>query len=476
MSALTIQELKKHKYLETFVNNFEKQNCFVLNNGKKFSFKTTDKTNKDLFNAFKQALKEGTGNGKGTKSLTLAESIVKKGKQYIFLTGNNGLKVKFSDISKSNVSGLGGKTSGADTAAKYEGGVYLRLCDYLDQKHLVSSDPKVKKDLEVAVTGLTEKETFKICDKQAKNIINKCKLKNKHYKILWREPEYKKIRDNGYKFFKELYNGAQSDKWTPADIIIGSKAGIEKAINSKSLIEINDLFEIQNNKFGELIGVSLKKGEGLARLGSGGFDRVLSILSPKKVIKQKPISYKNIDILFKEQKQFWSTKGKRFIQKVGIPVYFIVQKDIIDRKSSDFSELQESTRSGLEKTIANVRAQGSIIEFLEFLSSESSGSSKESDFKSIFDSIYKFCKSIFPLSANYVLEDGSSALKVLGNESKSKTFKAKALYINMNGFGKMFIEYDNGTQIELRNKGTVQFEINSSQKYSNSVLASTFRF
>ena len=473
MSALTIQELKKHKYLETFVNNFEKQNCFVLNNGKKFSFKTTDKTNKDLFNAFKQALKEGTGNGKATKSLALAESIVKRGKQYIFLTGNNGLKVKFSDISKSNVSGLGGKTSGADSAAKYEGGVYLRLCEYLGQKPLESSDPKIKKDFEVAVTGLADKEIFEICDKQAKNIIKKCKLKNKHYKILWREQEYKKIRDNGYKFFKELYNGAQSDKWTPADIIIGSNAGIEKAIKSKSLIEINKLFEIQNNKFGELIGVSLKKGEGLARLGSGGFDRVLSILSPKKVIKQKPISYKNIDILFKEQKQFWSTKGKRFIQKVGIPVYFIVQKDIFDSKSSDFSELQESTRSGLEKTIANVRAQGSIIEFLEFLSSGSSG---DLDFKSIFDSIYKFCKSIFPLSANYVLEDGSSTLKVLGNESKSKTFKAKALYINMNGFGKMFIEYENGTQIELRNKGTVQFEINTSQKYTNSVLANTFKF
>lgn len=473
MSALTIQELKKHKYLETFVNNFEKQNCFVLNNGKKFSFKTTDKTNKDLFNAFKQALKEGTGNGKGTKSLALAESILKRGKQYIFLSGNNGLKVKFSDISKSNVSGLGGKTSGADTAAKYEGGVYLRLCEYLGQKPLESSDPKIKKDFEVAVTGLADKEIFEICDKQAKNIINKCKLKNKHYKILWREQEYKKIRDNGYKFFKELYNGAQSDKWIPADIIIGSNAGIEKAIHSKSLIEINKLFEIQNNKFGELIGVSLKKGEGLARLGSGGFDRVLSILSPKKVIKQKPVSYKNIDILFKEQKQFWSTKGKRFIQKVGIPVYFIVQKDIIDSKSTDFSELQESTRSGLEKTIANVRAQGSIIEFLEFLSSGGSG---DLDFKSIFDSIYKFCKSIFPLSANYVLEDGSSTLKVLGNESKGKTFKAKALYINMNGFGKMFIEYENGTQIELRNKGTVQFEINSSQKYSNSVLANTFRF
>ena len=473
MSALTIQELKKHKYLETFVNNFEKQNCFVLNNGKKFSFKTTDKTNKDLFKAFKQALKEGTGNGKGTKSLSLAESIVKRGKQYIFLAGNDGLKVKFSDISKSNVSGLGGKTSGADTAAKYEGGVYLRLCEYLGQKPLESSDPKIKKDFEVAVTGLADKEIFKICDKQAKNIINKCKLKNKHYKILWREQEYKKIRDNGYKFFKELYNGAQSDKWTPADIIIGSKAGIEKAINSKSLIEINKLFEIQNNKFGELIGVSLKKGEGLARLGSGGFDRVLSILSPKKVIKQKPVSYKNIDLLFKEQKQFWSTKGKRFIQKVGIPVYFIVQKDIIDNKSTDFSELQESTRSGLEKTIANVRAQGSIIEFLEFLSSGGSG---DLDFKSIFDSIYKFCKSIFPLSANYVLEDGSSTLKVLGNESKNKSFKAKALYINMNGFGKMFIEYENGTQIELRNKGTVQFEINTSQKYANSVLANTFKF
>ncbi len=473
MSALTIQELKKHKYLETFVNNFEKQNCFVLNNGKKFSFKTTDKTNKDLFKAFKQALKEGTGNGKGTKSLALAESIVKKGKQYIFLSGNNGLKVKFSDISKSNVSGLGGKTSGADTAAKYEGGVYLRLCEYLGQKPLESSDPKIKKDFEVAVTGLADKEIFEICDKQAKNIIKKCNLKNKHYKILWREQEYKKIRDNGYKFFKELYNGAQSDKWTPADIIIGSKAGIEKAINSKSLIEINKLFEIENNKFGELIGVSLKKGEGLARLGSGGFDRVLSILSPKKVIKQKPVSYKNIDLLFKEQKQFWSTKGKRFIQKVGIPVYFIVQKDIIDNKSTDFSELQESTRSGLEKTIANVRAQGSIIEFLEFLSS---GGSEDLDFKSIFDSIYKFCKSIFPLSANYVLEDGSSTLKVLGNESKNKSFKAKALYINMNGFGKMFIEYENGTQIELRNKGTVQFEINTSQKYTNSVLANTFKF
>lgn len=473
MSALTIQELKKHKYLETFVNNFEKQNCFVLNNGKKFSFKTTDKTNKDLFKAFKQALKEGTGNGKGTKSLALAESIVKKGKQYVLLSGNNGLKVKFSDISKSNVSGLGGKTSGADTAAKYEGGVYLRLCEYLGQKPLESSDPKIKKDFEVAITGLTDKEIFDICDKQAKNIINKCNLKNKHYKILWREQEYKKIRDNGYKFFKELYNGAQSDKWTPADIIIGSKAGIEKALNSKSLIEINKLFEIQNNKFGELIGVSLKKGEGLARLGSGGFDRILSILSPKKVIKQKPVSYKNIDILFKEQKQFWSTKGKRFIQKVGIPVYFIVQKDIIDNKSTDFSELQESTRSGLEKTIANVRAQGSIIEFLEFLSS---GGSEDLDFKSIFDSIYKFCKSIFPLSANYVLEDGSSTLKVLGNESKNKSFKAKALYINMNGFGKMFIEYENGTQIELRNKGTVQFEINSSQKYSNSVLANIFKF
>lgn len=473
MSALTIQELKKHKYLETFVNNFEKQNCFVLNNGKKFSFKTTDKTNKDLFNTFKQALKEGTGNGKATKSLALAESIVKKGKQYVFLTGNNGLKVKFSDISKSNVSGLGGKTSGADTAAKYEGGVYLRLCEYLGQKPLESSDPKIKKDFEVAVTGLADKEIFDICDKQAKNIIKKCNLKNKHYKILWREQEYKKIRDNGYKFFKELYNGAQSDKWTPADIIIGSKDGIEKAIKSKSLIEINKLFEIQNNKFGELIGVSLKKGEGLARLGSGGFDRVLSILSPKKVIKQKPVSYKNIDILFKEQKQFWSTKGKRFIQKVGIPVYFIVQKDIIDNKSTDFSELQESTRSGLEKTIANVRAQGSIIEFLEFLSS---GGSEDLDFKSIFDSIYKFCKSIFPLSANYVLEDGSSTLKVLGNESKNKSFKAKALYINMNGFGKMFIEYENGTQIELRNKGTVQFEINTSQKYTNSVLANTFKF
>ena len=473
MSALTIQELKKHKYLETFVNNFEKQNCFVLNNGKKFSFKKTDKTNKDLFKAFKQALKEGTGNGKGTKSLALAESIVKKGKQYVFLSGNNGLKVKFSDISKSNVSGLGGKTSGADTAAKYEGGVYLRLCEYLGQKPLESSDPKIKKDFEVAVTGLADKEIFDICDKQAKNIINKCKLKNKHYKILWREQEYKKIRDNGYKFFKELYNGAQSDKWTPADIIIGSKTGIEKALHSKSLIEINKLFEIQNNKFGELIGVSLKKGEGLARLGSGGFDRVLSILSPKKVIKQKPVSYKNIDILFKEQKQFWSTKGKRFIQKVGIPVYFIVQKDIIDNKSTDFSELQESTRSGLEKTIANVRAQGSIIEFLEFLSS---GGSEDLDFKSIFDSIYKFCKSIFPLSANYVLEDGSSTLKVLGNESKNKSFKAKALYINMNGFGKMFIEYENGTQIELRNKGTVQFEINTSQKYTNSVLANTFKF
>ena len=473
MSALTIQELKKHKYLETFVNNFEKQNCFVLNNGKKFSFKKTDKINKDLFNAFKQALKEGTGNGKATKSLALAESIVKRGKQYIFLTGNNGLKVKFSDISKFNVSGLRGKTSGADTAAKYEGGVYLRLCEYLGQKPLESSDPKIKKDFEVAVTGLADKEIFEICDKQAKNIINKCKLKNKHYKILWREQEYKKIRDTGYKFFKELYNGAQSDKWTPADIIIGSKTGIEKAINSKSLIEINKLFEIQNNKFGELIGVSLKKGEGLARLGSGGFDRILSILSPKKVIKQKPVSYKNIDILFKEQKQFWSTKGKRFIQKVGIPVYFIVQKDIIDSKSTDFSELQESTRSGLEKTITNVRAQGSIIEFLEFLSS---GGSEDLDFKSIFDSIYKFCKSIFPLSANYVLEDGSSTLKVLGNESKSKTFKAKALYINMNGFGKMFIEYENGTQIELRNKGTVQFEINTSQKYTNSVLANTFKF
>jgi len=473
MAALTIQELKKHKYLETFVNNFEKQNCFVLNNGKKFSFKTTDKTNKDLLKAFKQALKEGTGNDKATKSLALAESIIKKGRQYVFLTGNNGLKIKFSDISKSNVSGLGGKTSGADTAAKYEGGVYLRLCEYLGQKPLESSDPKIKKDFEVAVTGLADKETFEICDKQAKNIINKCKLKNKRYKILWREQEYKKIRDNGYKFFKELYNGAQSDKWTPADIIIGSKAGIEKAIHSKSLIEINKLFEIQNNKFGELIGVSLKKGEGLARLGSGGFDRVLSILSPKKVIKQKPVSYKNIDILFKEQKQFWSTKGKRFIQKVGIPVYFIVQKDIIDSKSSDFSELQESTRSGLEKTIANIRAQGSIIEFLEFLSS---GGSEDLDFKSIFDSIYKFCKSIFPLSANYVLEDGSSALKVLGNESKNKSFKAKALYINMNGFGKMFIEYENGTQIELRNKGTVQFEINTSQKYTNSVLANTFKF
>ena len=39
MSALTIQELKKkHKYLEIFVNNFEKQNCFILNNSKKFSF------------------------------------------------------------------------------------------------------------------------------------------------------------------------------------------------------------------------------------------------------------------------------------------------------------------------------------------------------------------------------------------------------------------------------------------------------
>ena len=473
MSALTIQELKKHKYLETFVNNFDNQNCYVLNNGKKFSFLKTDKVNKEFFNTLKKALKEGTGNNKATKSLALAESIVKNGKQYIKLKGKDSLQIKFSDISKSNVSGISSKVSGAETAARLEGGVYLRLCEYLGQKPLVSSDSKIKKDLEVAVTGLTEKETFEICDKQAKNIINKLKLKGKNYKILWREQEYKKIRDNGYKFFKELYNGAQSDKWTPADIIIGSKAGIEKAINSKSLIEINKLFEIQNNKFGELIGVSLKKGEGLARLGSGGFDRVLSILSPKKVIKQKPVSYKNIDILFKEQKQFWSTKGKRFIQKVGIPVYFIVQKDIIDNKSADFSELQESTRSGLEKTIANVRAQGSIIEFLEFLSS---GGSEDLDFKSIFDSIYKFCKSIFPLSANYVLEDGSSTLKVLGNESKSKTFEAKALYINMNGFGKMFIEYDNGTQIELRNKGTVQFEINSSQKYTNSVLANTFRF
>lgn len=473
MSALTIRELKKHNYLETFVNNFDNQNCYILNNGKKFSFLKRDKTNKEFFNTLKRALKEGTQNNKGTESLLTAESIVKNGKQYATLKGRRGKQIKFSDISKFNVSKFTKKISGVDTAAKWEGGVYLRLCEHLGQKPLVSSDSKVKKDLEVAEIGLTEKETFEICDKQSKNIINKLKLKGKNYKILWREQEYKKIRDNGYKFFKELYSGAQSDKWTPADIIIGSKAGIEKAINAKSLKEINNLFEIQNNKFGELIGVSLKKGEGLARLGSGGFDRVLSILSPKKVIKQKPVSYKNIDTLFKEQKQFWSTKGKRFIQKVGILVYFIVQKDIIDSKSSDFSELQESTRSGLEKTIANVRAQGSIIEFLEFLSS---GGSEDLDFKSIFDSIYKFCKSIFPLSANYVLEDGSSTLKVLGNEAKSKTFKAKALYINMNGFGKMFIEYENGTQIELRNKGTVQFEINSSQKYTNSVLANTFRF
>ena len=469
MSALTIQELKKHKYLETFINNFDKQNCYILNDGKKFSFVKSNKTNKDLFSALKKALKEGTGNGKVTKSLTTAESIIKNGTWYVLLKGENGLRIKFSDISKSNVSGLGGKTSGADTASKWEGGVYLRLCEHLKQKPLVSSNPRIKKDFALAITGLTDKETFEICDKQAKNIIDKCKLKGKHYKILWREPEYKKIRDTGYKFFKALYNGAQSDKWTPADIILGTESGIEKAIHAKSLKEINDLFEIKDNQFNELIGVSLKKGEGAARLGSGGFDRIMSILSPDKVIKQKPISYKNIDLLFKEQKGFWSTKGKRFIQKVGIPVYFIVQKDIIENKITDFSELQESTRAGLEKTIANVRAQGSIIEFLDFLSSDL-------DFKKIFDSIYKFCKSIFPLSAHYILEDGSRSLKVLGNEAKNKTFKAKALYINMNGFGKMFIEYENGTQIELRNKGTVQFEINSSQKYANSVLANTFKF
>lgn len=470
MSSLAIQELKKHKYLETFINNFDKQNCFILNNGKRFSFLKTDKTNKELFDTLKKALKEGTRNNKATQSLSIAENLIKNGKQYILLKGEHGLRIKFSDISKSNVSGLVGKTPGVDTAAKLTGGVYLRLCEHLGQKPLVPSNEKIKKDFEVAVIGLNEKGTFEICDKQARNIINKCKLKSKKYKILWREAEYKKIRDIGYKFFKELYNGSKPDKWTPADIILATNSGIEKAIRAKSLMEINDLFEIENNEFGDLIGVSLKKGEGAARLGSGGFDRIMSILSTDKVIKQKPVSYKNTDILFKEQKHFWSAEGKRLINKLGIPVYFIVQKSIIDSKTTDFSELQESTREGLEKTVTNIRAHGTIIEFLEFLSSETN-----LDFQKIFDSIYKFCKSLFPLSAHYLLEDGSSTVKILGNEAKKKTFKAKALYINMNGFGKMFIEYNDGTQIELRNKGTVQFEINRAQKYENSILANTFR-
>ena len=201
-----------------------------MNNGKKFSFLKTDKTNKEFFNTLKKALKEGTGNNKATKSLALAESIVKNGKQYIKLKGKDSLQIKFSDISKSNVSGISSKVSGAETAARLEGGVYLRLCEYLGQKPLVSSDSKIKKDLEVAVTGLTEKETFEICDKQAKNIINKLKLKGKKPLLVacdvYRPAAIKQLQINGEKQEVDVFSMGDTHK--PSDIAKAAIAHAEK--------------------------------------------------------------------------------------------------------------------------------------------------------------------------------------------------------------------------------------------------------
>ena len=89
--------------------------------------------------------------------------------------------------------------------------------------------------------------------------------------------------------------------------------------------------------------------------------------------------------------------------------------------------------------------------------------------------MYNVCKSKLPLSCDYYLEQNvePSMKHIVHNVTEEQ--KLKSILIDCNGFGKIFFKTEKH-DIQMRNKGTIQFEINFAPSDKNVIPANRVEF
>lgn len=356
-------------------------------------------------------------------------------------------------------SGAKGRKSGKQLETELEGSVYLKLCSYLKQ------EPFNSKDVEVAKKSLDREDIDQLSSSEADHIIKLFKLKPKTYIVLWAEPEYKKIRDFAHTLAKKSGFTAQVDKWNPADLFVVKKNKYKKIFNLDNISDVNAYI----SKFDDIIGISLKKGVSNSVKGSAGFGTIYSAVFQKKIAA---ISGTLKSLIIEKSVQFKALFSRSSaLKKI---TYFRVTPEIFAKYKKEgkikFSEILYSEIPGYKATPTNIKSQFYLKHFIFNMLYFS-----DKDLDNAATLMYNICKSKLPLSCDYYLEQNStpSMNNIVHNVTEEQ--KLEKIFIDCNGFGKIFFKTDKHN-MQMRNKGTIQFEINAIPNDKNIIPANKVEF
>lgn len=356
-------------------------------------------------------------------------------------------------------SGANARKSGKQSETELEGSVYLKLCSYLKQ------EPFKSKEVEIAKKALDNADIDEISTSEADHVIKLFKLKPKTHIVLWVEPEYNKIRKFAHDLAKKAGFPAQVDKWNPADLFIVKKTKYNKIFSLDNIADVNAYI----SKFDDIIGVSLKKGTTNAIKGSAGFGTIFSAVFGKKT---SSISGNLKNLIAEKSTQFKEIFSKsQTLKKI---TYFRVTPEIYAKYKKEgkikFSEILFSEIPGYEETPSNIKSQLHIKHFMINMIKFSS-----EDLDRVATLMYNVCKSKLPLSCDYYLEQNvePSMKHIVHNVTEEQ--KLKSILIDCNGFGKIFFKTEKH-DIQMRNKGTIQFEINFAPSDKNVIPANRVEF
>lgn len=341
-------------------------------------------------------------------------------------------------------SGAKGRKSGKQSETELEGSVYLKLCSYLKQ------EPFESKEVEVAKKSLDREDIDQLSSSEADHIIKLFKLKPETHIVLWAEPDYNEIRKFAHTLAKKSGFTAQVDKWNPADLFVVKKNKYKKIFNLGDISAVNTYI----SKFDDIIGISLKKGVSNSVKGSAGFGTIYSAVFRK----ENPTISGNLKSLIIEKSDQFKTlfSGSSALKKI---TYFRVIPEIFAKYKKEgkikFSEILFSEIPNYKATPTNIKSQLYLKHFIFNMLNFS-----DKDLDEAATLMYNICKSKMPLSCDYYLEQNStpSMDNIVHNVTEEQ--KLEKIFIDCNGFGKIFFKTDKH-DMQMRNKGSIQFEINA---------------
>lgn len=434
MAGLSIRELEKYGWrVQLFIDKVNKGDGFVT--------VKDEVVHLDLdFKKFKKNPKFDEFISEILRQTQKTSKVTKGGAQIVFKLRGSSKVIKLTDLKKTKEFGGGSavKNSSSDKTTLQEVGFLVAL-DMLLQgqknidNYVPSSRMKVKADIKDVVLFLKENHDWMSASFYgATTVFNKFRGALKSYTFHHDDETFNSIRKTG----KKLSGLSNEDKWNPSDVYLIKKY----APDTSNIVAFNEYID----RSGDIIGLSLKKGEKEALHGSVAANVIL-----------KKFGYSGVSVKYKENNQEFRDDMINLLNKIKSNKF----KEIYVHAPS--ANIAESLQT---MNITSKNFWSSMPLSLEFFS-------KSDDLEHMISYGIMSAMSISPESCPHWKLEGAKLSKMPNKNNKLEIIR---LRLKLNGDGDCLIDFKfNGKQMkcQLRSKGSLpQFIIIKTAENPNNLI------